>query len=139
MLELINRAIREINNDLKIAHNIHYHFYFNQFEYESEYHTIIRYEIQAISNIDNHAKVDLISESAQVSAIETTLMDGSLFRAKEILLQRFITSVFKILLLGVGSPLIIELENKVQKKLNHWNDIKKLIEDNTKRIKDGSK
>lgn len=134
-IRLIEEAIQKINQDLQTYINIHYSFRFEQFEYEGSSMITIRYSIQAISNKESFAKVDLISEWADIPIEVIILKEGSLQRAKEDLLQRFIISVFRILLVGINSPLIINIDDKVQKEIEAWQKTKKQISDKMKELK----
>lgn len=135
MQKLIYSIIETLNTEIKNT-PINYHFRFNEFKYTSEYYTTLRYEIEAVSNKDEHYKVDLISESDQVSMIESTLSTFDLIALrKQQLFIRFMESVFRILLLGINSPLIIkEVEEKLLEEEKNWNKVRVLLKEKQNEI-----
>lgn len=127
--ELIHQIINTLNTEVRNT-SINYHFKFIDFKNESEYYTILRISIDAVSNDNHGVSVTLIEEKDEISAIESTLSVFDIIALREQqLFIKFMTSVFRILLLGINSPLIIkEVETKLEEQTKSHNKIMKLIE-----------
>lgn len=128
MLKLIEEAVDKINLDCK-GSTMTYHFKFTDFKYESDYYTTLRLSIEAVSNKNEYAKVTLLQNWVDVPLLRSVLQgDYEIDLAKKDLVKEFVTNVFRVLLVGINSPLIIkETEEKLIESEKQWDSIKKQI------------